>query len=50
MVKLKQGNKTYMLNRQEFMRYMKILWKKAQAKKAAREDFEKEMGAGEETA
>lgn len=43
MVKVKSGNKTYMLNREEFLRYMRNLWKKAQAKKTAQEDFKKEM-------
>ena len=37
-VKVKSRNKTYVLNREEFQRYMKALWQRAQARKAFRED------------
>lgn len=37
-VKVKSKNKTYVLNREEFQRYMKALWQRAQAHKAFRED------------
>lgn len=37
-VKVKSKNKTYVLNREEFQRYMKALWQRAQARKAFKED------------
>lgn len=42
-VKTKKG-KTYVLKRDEFMRFMKTLWERAQAQKAFREDKEEEKG------
>lgn len=42
-VKVKSKGKTYVLNREEFQRYMKALWQRAQARKAFRED-KKESG------
>lgn len=39
MVKVITRKGTYMLNRDEFQRYMFNLWKSAQAKKQAREDI-----------
>lgn len=42
-VKTKKG-KTYVLKRDEFMRFMKTLWERAQAQKAFREDKEEEEG------
>jgi len=41
-VKVKSKNKTYVLNREEFQRYMKALWQRAQARKAYKADKEKE--------
>ena len=39
LVKVITRKGTYMLNRDEFQRYMFNLWKSAQAKKQAREDI-----------
>ena len=42
-VKVKSKGKTYVLNREEFQRYMRRLWERAQAHKAFKAD--KEEGA-----
>ena len=42
MVKVITRKGTYMLNRDEFKRYMFNLWKSAQTKKQAREDIKNE--------
>jgi len=44
MVKIRKGNKTYMVNKAEFQKYMFNLWKTAQAKKQARKDIKEEQG------
>lgn len=45
MVKVKRNGKTYMLTREQFRNYMYMLWKSAQARKQAKEDFRKEKTA-----
>ena len=45
MVKVKRNGKTYMLTKEQFRKYMYNLWKTAQARKQAREDFRKEKTA-----
>ena len=40
-VRTKKG-KTYVLNREEFQRFMRILWERGQAHKAYKADKEKE--------
>lgn len=39
-VKVKSKGKTYVLNRDEFQKFMKSLWDRAQAHKAYKEDKE----------
>lgn len=44
MVTVKTKGKTYQLTKPEFQKYMFNLWKTAQARKQAKEDFRKEKG------
>jgi len=42
MVMVKNRKGTYGLTREEFQKYMRALWERAQARKQAREDMQKE--------
>lgn len=42
MVTVKTRKGTYGLKKDEFVKYMHILWERAQARKAAREDIKEE--------
>lgn len=44
MVAVKKNGKTYMLTKEEFRNYMFNLWKTAQTRKQAKQDFKAEKG------